>query len=333
MGKILSQDEIDALLQSAQAPEPELGRAPEVSAGRGAVLYNFRRPDRVSKDQIRSLHFIHDRFARNVATSLSAFLRVGTDTTLVSIEQFTYSEFLMSLADPTVFYAIALQPGDAVAALELSPPVAFAMIDRMLGGTGEGVPTHRALTEIEQNVMDGVIQLVLGTLGETWHPVVDVQFKIHARDTRPQMLQVAAPNEIVALIVCDIKIGDVRGMLNLCVPVVALEATGAKFDGGLQRVRRAPSARDRENLSHALSAVAFPITARLKAEMPAREVLSLAVGDVLSLGRTTHEPVEISVGGVPKFRGQLVHSERGAGMRIDAVLGGDALRRAAEVGA
>src|SRR5690606_6169637 len=110
------------------------------------LVYNFRRPDRVSKEQIRSLHFLHDRFARNISTSLSAYLRTVTDVSVMTVEQFTYSEFLMSLPDPTAFYAVSLAPLEGLGALELNPTIAFAMIDRMLGGSGRGMAPTRGLT-------------------------------------------------------------------------------------------------------------------------------------------------------------------------------------------
>ncbi len=136
MGKILSQEEIDALLGSSRTVEVAPATGPRADA---AITYNFRRPDRVSKEQIRSLHFLHDRFARNVSTSLSAYLRAVTEVSIVSVEQFTYSEFLMSLPDPTAFYGLSLQPAEGLGALELNPVVAFTMIDRMLGGSGQRV--------------------------------------------------------------------------------------------------------------------------------------------------------------------------------------------------
>ena len=151
-----------------------VGRRPAATATRGrrsAVdamrrRYNFRRPDRVSKEQLRSLHFLHDRFALNLSTSLSAFLRAMTEVSIVSVEQFAYSEFLMSLPDPTAFYAVAMPPLDGVGALELNPSVAFTMVDRMLGGTGQTPAPNRALTEIEQNVLDSVVKLLLEHLTE-----------------------------------------------------------------------------------------------------------------------------------------------------------------------
>lgn len=319
MGKILSQEEIDALLVTARTAGPASAQTREAVPTLDAVLYNFRRPDRVSKDQIRSLHFLHDRFARNVATSLSAFLRAATDVTLVSIEQFTYSEFLMSLPDPTAFYAVGVRPGDGLAALEIGPGVAFAMIDRMLGGTGHGGAATRALTEIEQHVVDAAVKLVLDNLSEAWRSIVDVEFKIHARDTRPQMLQVAAPNEMVVLMVFDMRIGDTRGMLNLCVPAVVIESVGAQFGRGLHRVRREPTEAERQRLARMLSTVSLSVAARLKSRMPAGEMLSLEVGEVLSLGRATRDPVELSVNGLPKFVGHLVQTECGVGLRIEGL--------------
>src|SRR5688572_31560211 len=160
MNRILAQEEIDALLvaTSGQALSDE---ARPSLASDGITAYNFRRPDRVSKEQLRSLHFLHDRFAKNLGTSLSAFLRAMTNVSILSVEQFTYAEFLMSLPDPTAFYAIAMPPLDGVGALEVNPSIAFAMVDRMLGGTGESSAPNRALTEIEQNVMDSVVKLVL----------------------------------------------------------------------------------------------------------------------------------------------------------------------------
>ncbi|MDO8834253.1 MAG: hypothetical protein Q7V01_01600, partial [Vicinamibacterales bacterium] len=160
MAKILTQEEIDLLLGSATELRKEEPPAPTMQTV-NSVAYDFRRPDRVSKEQIRALQLMHDRFARNVSASLSAYLRTVTDMSIVSVEQLTYSEFLMSLPDPTAFYALGMSPLDGVGALELNPAVAFMMIDRILGGSGKGVQLTRALTEIEQNVVDGIIKLIL----------------------------------------------------------------------------------------------------------------------------------------------------------------------------
>src|SRR5258706_2737911 len=167
MSKILSQEEIDALLNSSaettQRARDKREKKHEPPAPT-AIRYNFRRPDRVSKEQIHSLHFLHERFARNVATSLSAYLRAITEVSVVSVEQFSYSEFLMSLTDPTAFYALAIPPFDELAALEINPTIAFAMIDRMLGGVGQTAVLNRGLTDIEQHIVDAVVKILLDSL-------------------------------------------------------------------------------------------------------------------------------------------------------------------------
>lgn len=318
MSKILSQEEIDALLTSAAEIERNARVTPGAAGPReSVVVYNFRRPDRVSKDQIRSLHFLHDRFARNVATALSAYLRSVTDVNIMSVEQFTYSEFLMSLPDPTAFYALAIQPLDALCALEINPNVAFTMIDRMLGGQGRGAAPSRALTEIEQNVIDAVVKLICDNLTETWHQIVDVTFKVSGRETRPQMLQVSAPNEVVVLLGFDIRLGEARGMLNVCVPASVIESVGSSFTQTWHRARREPTESDRRHLFHNLSRVKLRVSANLDTELPARELLALTPGDVVSLGHLVRHPLEVRVQGSPKFLGRLVVHEGLAAVRVD----------------
>ena len=316
MSKILSQEEIDALLTSAAEIERNAKTTP-AAARETVVVYNFRRPDRVSKEQIRSLHFLHDRFARNVATAMSAYLRSVTDVNILSVEQFTYSEFLMSLPDPTAFYALAIQPIDALCALEMNPNVAFTMIDRMLGGQGRGAAPTRALTEIEQNVIDAIVKLIADNLTETWHQIVDVTFRISGRETRPQMLQVSAPNEVVVLLGFDVRIGEARGMLNICVPAAVIESVGSSFTQTWHRTRREPTASDRRHLLDNLSRVRLRVTANLDTTLAARELLALGPGDVVSLGHLLRDPLEVRIQDSTKYTGRLVVQEGLTAVRVD----------------
>jgi flagellar motor switch protein FliM len=318
MGKILSQDEIDALLGSA-ATLQQSGAFAENGANKTYITYNFRRPDRVSKEQIRSLHFMHDRFARNIAQSLSAYLRTVTDVAIVSVEQFNYSEFLMSLPDPTAFYAVSMQPFDGVAALELSPAVAFTMIDRMLGGNGGAMQQTRALTEIEQNVIDAVVRLLLEALTELWKPIGGIVFGVQARETRPQMLQVAAPNEIFILLVFDIKVGESRGMLNLALPTSVIEEVGANFLQGWHRTRKAQTNKDRERLIENLGRVPVSVMAGLDSRLTANDLLHLQAGDVIGLGRPLADPIDVRVLGTSKLAGRLVRLEHSSGVRVETL--------------
>lgn len=316
MGKILSQEEIDALLGASPGHDASGSKA--AAPAEAVIPYNFRRPDRASREQIRSLHFLHDRFARNISTSLSAYLRAVTEVSIVSVEQFTYSEFLMSLPDPTAFYGLSLKPIEGHGALELNPVVAFTMIDRMLGGSGQRVTLSRALTEIEQNVIDGVVKLVLEQLTETWAPVVPVQFKANGRETRPQMLQVAAPNEPMILLVFEIRIGGAGGMLNVCIPTAAIEALGATFTQSWYRTRRLPTPEERHNLYGNLGRVPMPVTALLRTSLSAREFMSLRGGDVLSLGIPVTQPLTVRIGRRDQFEGRPVRAGGNTGILISA---------------
>ena len=310
MNRILTQEEIDALVTAASSqPREEVTRplGPTVDV----TPYNFRRPDRVSKEQLRSLHFMHERFARNVSTSLSAFLRAVTNVSLVSIEQFTYSEFLMSLPDPTAFYSLAMLPLDGVGALEINPAVAFSMVDRMLGGTGGSPAPNRALTEIEQNVMDSVVKLLLEHLTETWGAITDVRFRIQGRETRPQMLQVTGPNEGVILLAFDISVAEGRGMLSISIPSAAIETMEEKVAEGWNRTRRELSPVESLRLQANLGRVPLSVKTLLETRMSAREVLALVPGDIVSMGHSISSPVDVHVGGVRRFTGRLTRSASG----------------------
>jgi len=302
MGKILSQEEIDALLSSSVV---ERRNQDASDAALQAILYNFRRPDRLSKEQLRSLRFLHDRFARNISTSMSTYLRASTDVTLVSVEQFTYSEVLMSLPDPTAFYSLSLPPLDGLAALEISPAVAFAVIDRMLGGTGRSAQAERALTEIEQHVIDATMRVILESLSEVWQAIAPVRFAVQGRETRPQMLQVAAPNEVVILVGFDVRLGAARGMMNLCIPAASIEPVAEAFAQGWQRTRREPTAIEAARLSEHLGRIAVRVSAVLPSRLRTEELLRLAPGDLISLGVPAASAVELHFERQPKFRGHV----------------------------
>ena len=320
MTRSLTQDEIDALLLAAAGPGERRARpAPTFDAT--VARYNFRRPDRISKEQLRSLHFLHDRYALNLSSSLSAFLRAVTEVTIVSVEQFAYSEFLMSLPDPTAFYSFVMPPIEGVAALEINPAIAFTMVDRMLGGTGTTPAPNRALTEIEQNVLDAVVKLLLEHLTETWRPIAELQFRLQDRETRPQMLRVTGPNEVVILLAFEMRVAEARGMINLCFQASAMESVEDRFAQGWQRARRQPTAAEQAHLAANLGRIPLKVSTLLETRLAARELLALKPGDVLSLGHAASSPVDVRVGQVRRFAGRLTTTDGGAAVRVERVSG------------
>jgi flagellar motor switch protein FliM len=302
MNKILSQDEIDTLLSVATRAGND-GR--QVDASAPVVRYDFRRPDRVSKEQIHALQFLHDRGARNISTSLSAYLRTVVNISVVSVEQVTYGEFLTSLPDPTAFYALSIAPYDEAAALEINPSVAFALIDRMLGGQGDAAAINRPLTEIEQNVVDSVVRVLLDGFGEAWRAVAAMTFSIRARETRPQMLQVAAPNEIVVSVGFDVKVGEARGQIHLCIPASVVESAGAHVARAWPRQRRELTPIERGWLDENFGRVPVPVVPLIRTRLKAEAVLALKAGEVIGLPLAADQPLDLYVNGIRKLTGRL----------------------------
>ncbi len=302
MTKILTQEEIDALLTAAGGGQ----RASTGSRAQAPVVkYNFRRPDRISKEQMHALQFLHERGARNLSTSLSAYLRTTINLSVSSVEQVSYQEFLATLGDPTAFYAISISSFEEIGAIEITPPVAFAMIERMLGGTGQVDVLTRPLTEIEQNVVDEIIGLLLDGLAEAWRAVTTLSFGIRARETRPRMLQIAAPNEIVVAVALDLKVGDTHGCINLCIPTNVVEKAGTQFSQAWQRQRRDLTAAERGWMDENLMRVPVAVVPLIRTRLSAGAVLALKPGEIVSLPLPADRPLDVYAGGVRKLTGRL----------------------------
>jgi flagellar motor switch protein FliM len=328
MNKILSQDEVNALLKTINSPE-ETGQqsesrasSPESPSGQSSDLsgprrippgvqyginkrvtvYNFRHPDRVPKPLLRSLQLLHDKFCSNVSSSLSAYLRTVTEVSLLSVEQTTYMEFLLSLPDPTYYSAISIKPLNGMAALELNLDLVFPIIDLLLGGTGSVLNLSRNITEIEKNVIQGVIKLITANLTETWRPVSLIDFAFRASETRPQLLQVAAANEVVILIIFEVKIGETRSSLHLCIPFSSLEPIAGKFEREIT-VRGRGHVRDEfRKVLKTLYKTPLTLSAELAGgPVTIRDLLTLQPGDVVRLDQAPTEQVVVHVGGKPRF--------------------------------
>ncbi len=321
MAKILSQEEVDALLRShAKGAKP--GAAPTPGADRAAAaqpaqkakkaqvqkkvsLYNFRRPDRVSREQMRSLHFMHDRFARNFSSSLSAYLRTITEVNLVSVEQLSYQEFLLSVPDPTCFNAISIRPLEGGFALEVNPQLVFPIIDKMLGGPGDPLKQLRTMTDIEQSIFDGVLKLALDDLREAWRGIIDLDFKIQARETSPQLIQIVAPNEVVILVVFEVKMSSVVGMINLAIPSIILEPVATKFDQEMYTgYKKSANFEEARLLMENIKRCDMVVAAEIRGtNLPMTEVLNLQAGDIIQLSKRAESVLDLTIDGIPRYQG------------------------------
>ena len=325
MAKILSQEEVDALLKSHTKPAGKASgggggerpaataQAKKAQAQRKVSLYNFRRPDRVSREQMRSLHFMHDRFARNFSSSLSAYLRTITEVNLVSVEQLSYQEFLLSVPDPTCFNAISIKPLEGALALEVNPTLVFPIIDKMLGGPGEPLKQLRTRTDIEQSIFDGILKLLLEDIRESWRGIVDLDFRIQARETSPQLIQIVAPNEVVLLVVFEVKMGPVSGMINLAIPSIILEPISNKFDQEMfTGYKKSSSFEEARLLMASLKKCPMEAAAEIHGtSLSMEEVLQLKAGDLIPLTKRFDAELDLCVDGIPRYRGLVALNPNG----------------------
>ena len=306
MNEVLSQDEIDQLLQAISSGENESDDFKPVSDTRRIKIYDFRRPDKFSKEQIRTVSNMHETFARLTTTSLSAQLRTLVHVHVASVDQLTYEEFLRSIPTPTTLAVINMDPLKGNAVLEIAPEITFIMIDRLFGGSGDtGGKVNRDLTDIEQSVMEGIIVRILANMREAWTQVIDLRPRLQQIETNPQFAQIVPPSEMVILVTLEIKIGDEAGMMNICIPYITIEPIVSKLSSQFwfSSVRRSSTTQYLGTLKEKLSDVEMELIAEIGSmNVPIRDVLNLHLGDVIRFNNTKIDaPLTLSVGSKKKF--------------------------------
>jgi flagellar motor switch protein FliM len=305
MNEVLSQAEIDQLLQAISTVDSEQGTFKAVNDARKIKVYDFKRPDKFSKEQIRTVANMHETFARLTTTSLSAQLRSIVHVHVSSVDQLTYEEFIRSIPTPTTLTVIDMDPLKGNAILEIDPTVTFAMIDRLFGGTGQGAKIQRDLTDIEQSVMEGIIVRILANMREAWTQVIDLRPRLGTIETNPQFAQIVAPNEMVVLVTLETKVGEEEGMMNLCIPYITIEPIISKLSSQFwfSSVRRNATSQYLGVLKQKLSDVDMDVVAEIGSiNLPIRDVLALRVGDVVRLSNVRiTDSIVLTVGSMRKF--------------------------------
>jgi flagellar motor switch protein FliM len=301
---VLSQNEIDALLAALSSGEMDAEELKKEETQKRVKAYDFKRAVRFSKDHIRSLTRIHENFARYLTTYFSAQLRTFVQINVVQVEQLPYDEFIRSIPKMTILNIFEAEPLEGRMVLEVHPNVAFAMLDRLLGGPGSSPPKVNALTEIETIIIERIFSRAFESLQEAWKTVIDLAPRLEALETNPQFMQIVSPNETIALISLTTKIGDTTGMINLCIPHVVLEPIMPRLSVHhqflAQRKSRAPE--EVEALQERVHKAKLPVIAELgESVITVKEFLNLAVGDVITLNKPVDDGLHIKVGEKLKF--------------------------------
>ena len=266
--------------------------------------YDFKRPDKFSKDQIRTLQMIHETFARFVTTSLSAQLRALVHVHVASVDQLTYEEFVKSLPNPSTLAIVEMQPLEGSSVFEIDPSIVFTIIDRILGGKGYSTNLSRELTDIEISVMERIVQKILASLRESWANVVDLKPKLDKIEANPQFVQIVPPNDMVVLVTLETKVSEVEGMINLCIPYIVLEPIVNKLSAQFwySSIRKRSTEEQIENLKQRIGEIYVPLKVEIgKTRLTVGDILRLQRGDVVKLDLHADEQFMLKVRDNPKF--------------------------------
>ena len=303
-GDVLSQSEIDALLSAISAGEMTADDIKKEDEEKRVKVYDFKRALRFSKDQIRSLTRVHENFARLITTFFSAQLRTYVQITVASVDQIPFEEFVRSIPNMTLINVFEVPPLDGNILMEINPNIAYSMLDRMMGGTGESHSNVDNLTEIETKIMTNLFERSFDNLREAWESIAEIDPMLVELEVNPQFLQMISPNETVVVISLNTVIGETSGMINICIPHVVLEPIVHNLSARywMQSNTKEMSPEQIKALETNVRRSELPVSVELgTADITIQDFLMMQYGDVLQLDKQIDSPLVLKVGNLPKF--------------------------------
>ena len=282
-------------------------------------VFDFRRPDRIAKSQLRAIHLLHENFVRSVVSSLSAYLRTYLSMSLVSVEQLSYTQFLERLPTTTCMACLGLKPYEGSAILEINPTLVFPILEILLGGSGKiPIDLQREVTEIEQTLMDGLFRIIVNDLAEAWKTVTTIDFSIQSVNTEPQFLQVMGPNEAILAVSIEVRVGDSIGFMNIAMPSLMIKTMRQKFDRQRSTRRTEPTAEEQARVLDLIRNARVEVDARLlDQQIRTQDLLSLKIGDVLTFDLPADAPIDLVLNGRRLFQGHVVALGKKRGLAVN----------------
>ncbi|QNN23999.1 flagellar motor switch protein FliM [Planctomycetales bacterium ZRK34] len=336
MADVLDQGDVDALLAAIGTDESDTGKG---DAGASVQIftnsdrpnrnleirpYDFKRPERVSKDQMRALETLHESFSRNFGAQLSGFLRTIVEVKVANIEQLTYGEFTQSLPNPTSFNLLSCEPLEGQMCLEISPLIIYPIIDRLLGGSNaELFIPQRPLTQIEQRLVSKITTRATGALSEAWDGILPIKFELRETESNPQLVQIVPPNEVVVVVGYELKMGGRAGTMSLCIPFNVIEPVMEKLSSqGWNAYKRGKADQKvRHRLADKLNAAPLVATAQLaETTITLRDLMNMAAGDIIVTEKPASSPVVLSVEGRKKFIAHLGQHKGNRALKINRAI-------------
>ncbi|WP_035289812.1 flagellar motor switch protein FliM [Clostridium sp. KNHs214] len=319
MAEVLSQGEIDALLSALSSGELEPEQLAKQEEHK-VKKYDFRSPQKFSKDHIRTLELVHDNYARIISSYLSAHLRTNVKVKIMSVQQITYEEFIHSIPNPTILTAFNMSPLSGSILFEANPEFVFKVLDILLGGSGEKEFKMREFTDIDKNIIRNVNEGLIGNLKLAWEDILDVvDPKIESLETNPALNQTLAPNEPVALITFSVDMVDSNSFINICIPYLSIEKVLDKLvvQYWFKESDDAFKEDSREKIKNRLNIVDIQIKALLgKCSLTVEDFLRLNKGDIITLDQKTSEPMDVLIGEQTHYYGKVGTIGKNKGVQI-----------------
>ena len=322
MGEVLSQNEIDSLLQALSDGEldvEEMKDTPE----KQVKNYDFARPSKFSKEHLRTLEIIFENYGRLISTNLPVYLRKSVQVEVMNSEAVTYSEFSNALSNPVLLGVVDMEPLSGNIILEVAANLGYAIVDRMLGGMGQPLDKSRDFSEIELLIIERILTVCVELLSEPWQNVVEIHPRLERIETNSQFAQIISPNEMIAIVTINMRIGDVEGLMNVCLPFMTLEPVMDKLNTKFwySSIKKNDEIEYTETIEALISRAPVPIKAYLgKSTVSVGDFTNLQVGDIIRLDSKVDEELDVYVGNIRKFTALPGASDKQYAVRITSVI-------------
>lgn len=322
MGEVLSQDEIDNLLKALSTGELDADEMKNTDE-RQVKDYDFARPAKFSKEHLRTLEIIFEHFGRLLATNLPAYLRKSVSVDVVNSEVVIYSEFSNALSNPVLLGVVGMDPLMGNVIMEMASNLGFAIVDRLLGGVGNSLEKERDFSEIELSILERVFTICVNLLHEPWENVVEITPRLNRIETNSQFAQIISPSETIAIVTINLKIGDVEGLMNICLPYTTLEPVMDKLNTKywFSTMKEKDSNSYEAAIENIIDNALIPMKAVLgTSKINVQDFVNLQLGDIIRLGRKVDDELEVYVGNIKKFKALPGYSDNKYAVRVTEIL-------------
>ncbi len=322
MSDVLSQSEIDNLLQALNSGEVDVEEMKKSSENQ-IKEYDFARPSKFSKEHLRTLEIIFEHYGRLLSTNLPVYLRKNIQVEVMNSEAVTYMEFSNALSNPVLLGVVDFAPLEGNIIMEMATNLGYAIVDRMLGGLGEPLDKTREFSEIELLIIERVMISCVELLREPWQNVVDINPRLERIETNSQFAQIISPSEMIAIVTINIKVGDVEGLMNVCLPYITLEPVMEKLNTKFwySNMAEKEGLVYADTIEHLISKSVIPVRVILgQSIVNVSDFASLQVGDIVKLDSKVNQELDVYVGDIKKFTAMPGASGKNYAVQVTSII-------------